>query len=275
MGQSYGEGFPEAGQGASRSGVSILLERCDGIDPKAIAPILMQRLGMVRIDAVEACERGGGVLADNVDRAAAEAVVADLKALGEPCVIVPAAGVVPLPRREVAHAARLKEKEAFFVEETGQEAEEPWSKGVALAFCNVIIDETEMKLVPVPRLLQPINPLTMAPIRPGLKQEVLLETREPESVIDVIFANPPRAYRIYGKAFDYEILGDQKQESWEANILTLARWLLYAMPQARANFDAKALMQTGRVNLATYEGQYLRNVLCWLLNLSIATPPSK
>lgn len=265
MGDVYGMGTGGVERPAPRNGASILRRRCDALDAQAVAPILMRHLNMLRLDAMEACTRAGGLLVDNVAPPAAESIVAELRGLGEDCIIVPAAGIVPLPARQVVHSASLTQATVRFTDGAGRETEAAWSQGAALVMGSVPMEETEMKSVPTPLWKRPV--VGRVPIATTTTE--MVTTRKPETVVDIAFLDPLVCYRIIARQFDYSILADQLQLTAEANIVLLGRWFAYEMPHARTNFDAGALMKTGHVQIGTYENHALGNVLQWLVNLAV------
>jgi hypothetical protein len=263
---------PDGAQPRARVGATVMRRRGGEIDAPTVASILVKRLGIPKLDALEACTRGGGILADNVDPAAAEGLAADLKALGEDCIVVPAGEIVTLSGRRAVHAAHLTHTEAAFVDADGHATEAPWSQGVALVAGAVGVMETELEEHPVSVWRERIN-LVGLPVPRSEAWEVT--KTETEELVDVVFTAPLRWYRINARQFDFSILGQQEQPGSDANIHTLARWLVYAMPHVRTNFDNEQLLKTGQLPLETYPEHHFRNVLSWLTNLALHDQPEK
>ena len=262
---------------APRDGVTVIRRKGEPLNIQIFAPILMQDLGMLKADATHACARQDGLFLDNIDAAAAQTIADALHARGEECLIVPASEIVPLPANRPVHSAELHRDGVILTDAAGQTVQESWGSGLAVAAGHVVVEVEELKLVHRSLLNQQIA----TPVRgwrsgPGPQEDMFLRTGpQSEPLISLVFADLSHCYRIYARAFDYEALGDQLKEDSAENFLTLARWLLYAMPRSRTNIDAPALEQTGTTALPQYPSEVaFHGVTHWLINLALRDKPN-
>jgi hypothetical protein len=257
----------------ARTGVTIIRRCADRLALDVFVPLLTEHLGMHRTDAAMACACPAGIFVDNVPRAAAERLAAALRASGEDCAVVPAVSIAPLPVRQPVRAARLGRDGLALVDPRGRQWVEPWSDGLALAMGAVEVPATTSRRVWSPRPVwsgqDQDSPLWRSEeaTRGGSSSWSVTKTAA-EAVVDLVFADPLRCYRIEARAFDYRLLGEQQQPGSDANFLTLIRWLVHAMPQACANFDAEELLRSGRVPRERLSEQSFDAILHWLINLA-------
>ena len=258
---------------APRDGVTIIRRKSGNLNLEVFAPILIQDLGMPKADATHACARPDGLFLDNIAPSAAQAIADALHAHGEDCLVVPASEIVPLPASRPVHSATLHKDGVTFTDAAGKTAEESWNSGLAVAVGHVVVEVEELKQVHRSLINQQF---TSRGVPVGPQKELFLRTGpQTEPLISVVFADLSRAYRIYARAFDYEALGDQRKEDSADNFMTLARWLLFAMPHSRTNIDAPALEQTGTTALPEYPSEVVfHGVTHWLINLALRDKPA-
>ena len=263
-----------------RDGSTVVRRRAGRLDLETFAPLFAQALGIYKGDATKLCMQDDPILLDNVEPAKARAVADALTAHGEDCFIVPAADVVPLPRRKPTHALKLTQEEIGFVDAAGGVDSIAWSQAIVLVAGHVPVATTTKKAAPGMGLGRKISGVAamgdlVAPGASVLIQNAMdggaslktVTTSNAHTWVDLVFLKPLRRFRIDGREFDYSLLGEQRQPGSEANILTLIRWLLCYLPPVRTNIDAEQLKHTGRTALPTYSDHGFNHAVRWLINL--------
>ena len=86
-------------------------------------------------------------------------------------------------------------------------------------------------------------------------------------MVDIVFLDKLRRYRIEAREFDHSVLGDQRQPGSEANIRTLARRFVHAAPHVQTNFDKTRLTEAGHTDIPTRSPHGLDDIVHWLINL--------
>ena len=263
-----------------RDGSTLIRRRAGRLDLETFAPLFAQSLGIYKGDATKLCMQEDPLLLDNIEPPKAQAVMEALAAHGEDCFIIPAADLVPLPRRKPAHALKLTQEEIGFVDAAGGVESVPWGQAIVLVAGHVPFTTTDRKAVVGFGLLGRKLNYGAAAAGLGAGAAVLLQnaidggapvqtvtTSSAHTWVDLVFLKPLRRFRIDGREFDYTLLGDQRQPASEANILTLVRWLLHYLPPVRTNMDTEQLEHTGRTSLPTYSDHGFNHTVRWLINL--------
>jgi hypothetical protein len=250
---------------------------------EVFAPILAQSAHLVKAEATEACSHGRGILLTRIPLEAAQATVAALRAQGEESWAVPTEELVPVPPVWQIHAAHLGHEGARVVNSAGHTEEVRWSDAQAMTFARVRPIDFKSKVKPPTRAMRSGFGAAMAMSAGGVmivNAEDLVPRPKlagPSPVrpfVELLFAGHAQRFRIDGHEFDYSVLGDQRQEGSDSNIQTLARWLLYAAPHVRTNFDTQALMDKGWVRLAEVPEHGFAEMQRWLVNLLRLTAKS-
>lgn len=244
---------------APRTGATIIRKRWGRLSLEVFAPLLMEYGRLHKPDATNACGRGGGILADNIEINAAEALAEALRAHGEDCFVVPAAHLVALPRERPIRAARLTRDGVALRDAAGHSESGPWKKGIVLAMAHVSVTTTTTKRSP-----SSVVSHRAGPAGGGIATKRSSDTR---TLADMVFLGKLRRYRISAPAFDYSILRDQLQPRSEDNILALVRQFLGAAPHLRTNFDAQQLASSGETEIPTHSTREFDDVVHWLINL--------
>lgn len=262
---------------------AVVRARYGRLPLEVFAPILIQCAHLMKAEATEACSHGRGILLTRIPLEAAQATVAALRAQGEECWAVPTEELVPVPPVWQIHAAHLGHEGARMVNAAGHTEEVRWSDAQAMSFARVRPIDFKTKT-------RRSNPLMRDGFAAGMAMEAgcgvmvvsttgMMQPRLPAAnpvrpFVELLFASHAQRFRIDGHEFDYSVLGDQRQESSDNNIQTLARWLLYAAPHVRTNFDTQALMDKGWVRLAEVPEHGFAEMQRWLVNLLRLTAKS-
>ncbi|HEY3396969.1 MAG TPA: hypothetical protein VGM19_04845 [Armatimonadota bacterium] len=264
-----------------RTGATLLRLRQGHLDIEVFPPLLMKLAGLYRPDAARVCAEGSGILLDNLDPTALEAVARALREHGEPCFVVPAAALVPLPpEHPVAHGQILKD-ELELRDTAGKPHGGPWNKAIVLALGELVTETQQVKH----RTGSILNAkmgygAMMGSVSGGLALGAVLGgvaagggTRDTvthtsrDLTLDLVFLEAPRRYRIESGHFDYSLLGEQRAATGEANLRTLARWFLYTAPHMATNVDRELLLAGQRPPLPRLHGPGFDGMVRWLINL--------
>jgi hypothetical protein len=254
-----------------RDGATVIRLRWDRLDVETLTRTLLQAGHLTEPDAARLCFLSPGILADNIDPQIAPALAAALQAQGEPCLVVPAAQLLPLPPATEVSQLQLT-RTALHPMVAGAPVEEcRWSSAPSLALAHIHALGT--KTIPEP-MLGVIDHALTAFVTPfgGLVGEVPATMQVPtESLtayLDLAFTNPDRRYRIRSDRFDFSLLHEQLQPTAEANIHDLARWFLSVAPQVRTNVDAARLLATNQAPLPQLSVAQFDDLTHWLVNLA-------
>ena len=254
-----------------RDGATVIRLRWGRLDLEALTQTLVKAGHLCEPDVARLCFLSPGILADNIDPAVAAALAAALQAQGEPCVVVRAAELVPLPPATVVSHVELSSTGLHPIV-AGAAAEEcPWQSATSLALAHIhllgsktiaeptlgIIGHTLSSFVNVWGVPVEKIPMTME-----------VPTESLTAYLDLAFSTPVRRYRIQSDHFDFSLLGKQLQMTAEANIHDLARWFLTAAPQVRTNVDAARLLATNQAPLPQLSVPQFDDLTHWLLNLA-------
>ncbi len=266
-----------------RVGSTVIRLRLGKLNIETCPPLLVQHAGMLRLEAVTACSHGGGFLVDNLDPARAEAVAAAMQQVGEPCFVVPAAEIVPLPRAVPIHSVRLTRSDLGPTDTVGRQESAPWETAIVLALAGVATEKEERRSRRDQSVLSQrvgtAGALTMggvagvalsvagSALRAATSSETVHKT-EQRVWLDLVFLKPLRRYRIDSGQFDYSLLGEQRAMTGELNIQRLARWFLHAAPQLLTNVDGEQLKQAGKVPLPHLTERAFNETVRWLINLA-------
>ena len=269
--------MPDDSTDAPVAAAAILRARWGQLPLEPFAQILVDLAGLVKADATAACAHGRGILVQGIPEAAAHETVAALKSHGEEAWVVAEQSLAPrLPWRQV-HSAHFGHAGARFVDAAGHAEEVQWSDALALAFARVRLHDSSSGIKPKSPLMRDGFGAAMAVGVGGVMVVNSDDFRPPvtaprtgqvRTFVEMVFAGHPHRLRIDGHEFDYSILGDQLQPGADANIQTLARWLLHAAPHMRTNVDSQALIQTGRVRLTEVHEHLIDDLMQWLANLA-------
>jgi hypothetical protein len=265
-----------------RVGATVIRLRLGKMNIETCPPLLVQHAGMLRLEAATACSHGGGFLVDNLDPKKAEAVAAALQAVGEPCFVVPAAEVVPLPRAVPVHSVHLTKTDLGPTDTVGREESAPWEVAIVLGLAGVALDQEERRpgrdqsvwsqrvgtagAVALGGMAGVALSVAGSALRAATSTETVHKT-EQRVWLDLVFLKPLRRYRIDSGQFDYSILGDQLAMTGDLNVQRLARWFLYAAPQMLTNVDGETLKQAGKVPLPHLAEKPYNEMVHWLINL--------
>ncbi len=287
----YDEKLPEGGAPEEellpgerpRTGASVIRLRLGRLDLETFPPLLMEHAGLLKLEAKTVCVQGGGILADNLEPARAQALAAAVQAAGEPCFVAPAGKMAPLPRAVPVHAARPHATDLGPVDQVGRQDKAPWDKAVALAMAGVGVERQERKVsrddsfltrrvgtagaMSIGGVAGVAISVSGAVARSALSGDTVQKTEE-RVWLDLVFLHPLRRYRIDSGQFDYSLLGDQLAMTGEANVQTLARWFLHWAPQMVTNVDAAELAAKGRVRLPHLAEKPYNEMVHWLINLA-------
>lgn len=262
-----------------RDGATVIRERSGRLDLEIFAPLVAQHTGLHRAEAAKICQTGYGILVDNIDLAAAEALAAALQAHGEPCFVIPAAFLIPLPRAKAVHGLRLLKTELHLVDAAGHVETAPWDKLLLLAAAHVPVERTVQRIAPDNLFTRRVSYGAVAlggaagaaiaaaggamTSGPRTKQSSALHT-----VANIVALHPLRRYEFDGRELDYSVLGAQVQPSSEANARLMIRWLLTVAPQLRCNLDADRLRAGAEVPLPVQSRHDLDAAVHWMINLA-------
>ena len=264
-----------------RDGSTLIRRRAGRLDLETFAPLFAQALHVYKGDATKLCMQEDPILLDNIEPEKAQAMLEALLAHGEDGFIIPAAELVPLPRRKPVHALKLTQEEIGFVDSAGGVESVPWGQAIVLVAGHVPFTTTDRKAVVGFGLLgRKLNygaaaaglgggaaVLLQNAIDGGAPVQTVTSASSAHTWVDLVFLKPVRRFRIDGREFDYSLLGDQRRPGSEANILTLLRWLLHYLPPVRNNFGAEQLKHTGRTVLPTCSDHGFNHTVRWLINL--------
>lgn len=256
-----------------RTGATVIRLRSGRLDINTCPQILMERAEMYKADAAMLCALGPGILADNLDPKLAAGLASALEAQGEPCFIVPASEIVPLPEPHSITSTRLTKTELQPADVMGKIDRCPWTHALTLTLAHVTVESTETKVAsgnPLTRRLGgpgAMGTLAAASVATGPKRETVKKS-SCHAFLDVTFGSPLRRYRIDANRFEYSFLGSQLQQTAEANIQTVARWFLFAAPQVRTNLDREELAEAGHLHLHQLTERQFDDLSHWLLNLA-------
>lgn len=258
-----------------RDGVTILRLRNTHLDLETFAPIFVRHLQVPKFEGTKLCQLDSGVLLDNIDPALAEAVAADLRANGEECVIVPAIKIVKLPRPRPVVAMQFSKAGVAVRGATDDWYRIAWSDLRCLAMGQAAFEEVKRtsrgllnRRITSPGAMGEVGVSTLATaIAPRSNTTVSKSSRQHE-LLELVSLVPMAYCRIDGRHFDYSVLGEQRQDSSTANLMTLARWLLHYAPQMRSNVDTERLRQTGKTGVPPVDQHGLMEISEWLANLS-------
>lgn len=248
-----------------RTGASIVRLRSGRLDLETFAPIFVELLGLVKGDATHLCQHESGILLDNIPQVVAEQVAAALQQHGEDCFLIPAADVVVIDRPEPVHDIRFVKQGVVLHDKEGHPSDVPYDRLAVLAISHVIIDETHLKKHP-PGLVQYLGmgATSYAPLH--LSETV--HSSEMVHCLDLAGPDGSVYFRLDAAEIDFHVLGDQRQPTSLANLLTLGRWMLTYAPGLRSNIDAEALRHTGKAPLPMHSAYGLTQVSQWLVNLA-------
>lgn len=261
-----------------RTGATLIRKRTGRLDLETFAPVVSHYVGLHRADAAAVCAHGRGILLDNIDIAAAEALAAHLQSLGEDCFVIPAEHLVPLPEERHVVRARMTREELHLYETSGEEHSAPWSRLLLLAMARVAVTTTVARPKAGNILTRKISygaavvggaygaALSAAVAGSATSQHA--HSTSHHTYADLVFLHPLRRLRINAREFDYAILGDQVQPASEANLRALARWFVHAAPQVRTNFDSRRLLETGEIDVQHTDLHELEALVHWLINLA-------
>ena len=256
-----------------RTGATVIRLRTGRLDINTCPQLLVTHGKMYKPDATKVCSQGAGILADNLDPNVARALAAALEDVGEPCFVVAAAEVVPLPAAQVFTSAHLSKSELAPVDVSGKLDRCPWTQALVLSLAHVTEQVTETKAAAGNVLSRRVTGLggfataaSMATGGTAMKRETVTRSAHP-AFLEIVFGAPLRRYRIDGRHFDYSVLGDQLQQSSEANLRTLGRWFLWAAPWVRTNVDRDEMLATGQAPLPQLSEHQLDDLTHWLINL--------
>lgn len=266
-----------------RMGATVIRLRLGKLNLETCPPLLVQHAGMLRLEAVTACSQGGGFLADNLDPQRAQALAAALEEVDEPCFVVPAAQVVPLPRAVPVHSAHLTKTDLRPTDTVGRQESALWETAIVLALAGVATEKEERRSRRDQSVLTQrvgtAGAVTMggvagvalsvagSALRAATSSETAHKT-EQRVWLDLVFLKPLRRYRIDSGQFDYSLLGKQRAMTGELNIQRLARWFLHAASQMLTNVDGEQLRQTGKVPLPHLTERVYNETVRWLINLA-------
>jgi hypothetical protein len=265
------EGLPEpqTSPTPAGTGATVIRTHCGHLDINTFPPLLAQHAGLAKADATRACMRAGGIVAENLAPAAAEALAQAMRDLGEDCFVVSAAEVVALPPEQHIHSARFGRADWHPLDAAGHEHAAPWQDALTLSAAHLALTTT--RTVSTSGLAVHLNSATRMPVGDG-SGRYQVKSSSVHTLVDLAFANPLRLYRLDGREFDYSILGEQRGNSSEENIQALVRWLVYAAPRLHANFDTQQLLQTGHLTIPTLSAHDFTDLTRWLVNLARLRP---
>lgn len=256
-----------------RTGATVIRLRAGRLDINTCPEILIERGHMYKPDATKLCSQGPGVLLDNIDQKVATELTAALAEVEEPCFVVPAAEILRLPPVAALPTLRMTKTELQASDVKGKVHCCPWPQAVVLSLAHVELESTETRVVRRSILnariagAGGIGGVVGAATMHGSERKT--ETKSTShSLLDLVFRDPWRRYRINPQHFDFSLLGDQLQPASEANLLNLARWLLYAAPQSQTNVDRERLAATSQVDLPRLSERQFEDLSYWLLNLA-------
>lgn len=262
-----------------RDGATVIRERAGRLDLETFAPLVAQHTGLHRAEAAKICQAGHGVLVDNIDVSAAEALAAALHAHGEPCFVIPAAFLIPLPRAKAIHGLRLLKRELQLVDAAGHVQTVPWDKLLLLAAAHVPVERTVQRSAPDNLFTRRVSYGAVAlggaagaaiaaagsavTSGPRARQSSALHT-----LANIVALHPLRRFEFDGRELDYSVLGEQVQPSSEANARLILRWLLTVAPHLRCNLEADQMRAGIEAPLPVHTRHDLDATVHWMINLA-------
>jgi len=259
---------------APRVGVTILRRRNTRLDLETFAPLFVRHLQAPKFEATRLCQLPHGMLLDNIDAALAEAIAAELRSLGEDCVVVPAAKIISLPRPHPVHAMQLSKTGMAVRSATEDWYSLRWEDLTCLAMGQVAVEEVKRttqgmltRRITSPSAMGGVGVGTMATALTPHSNVSVSKSSTQHQLLDFVSLMPLAYCRIDARHFDYSILGDQLQSGSTANVMTLARWLLAYAPQMNSNIDVDRLKQTGMTGMPHVDQHGLTEIAGWLANV--------
>jgi hypothetical protein len=180
-----------------RDGATVIRLQWGRFDLEALTRTLIQAGHLTEPDAARLCFLSPGILADNIDPQVAQALAAALQAQGEPCLVVPAAELLPLPpATEVSHIQLTSTALHPIVD--GVAAEEcPWSSATSLALAHIHLLGTktigEPTLGIIGHTLGSFVNMWGVPVE-KIPMTMQVPTESLSAYLDLGFANPARRY---------------------------------------------------------------------------------
>lgn len=257
--------LPPSGEGAA-----VLRFSADPLSVEGFPDVLVAHLGLVRAEAATVCRNAGGILLEDAGAAQAQAIAADLRALGEDCLVVPSSRLISLPRSLPIHSAALTAADLGPTDAAGGRDSAPWQDALAMVMGHVPHEEIQTH---TRRRLSSLALGGIPGMAVGTSHKTTTKRASTRVLLQIVFDDPVRCYEINSREFDYSLLGAQLQPNSEANIQALARWFLHACPGLRVNFDHDRLLQTGRAELPLSTPKGLNQTARWLVNLEKLTAP--
>ena len=255
-----------------RTGATVIRLRQGTLDHACFPALLCEYAGMNRADAGLVCAHGHGLLAENLAPEQAEALAAALRGAGEPCFVVPAAEVAPLPPPVPIRAARLTPTDLGPIDAHGRQEPAPWEKAIALVLAWASV---EREIQEVRQEHGYASPPLGRPGSRGRTRGALVggysgtELKPEERLrLDLVFLHPLRRYRIDSHQFDYSLLGPAARLSGETNLPALARSFVLAAPRMMTTPPARQLAEPAAARLPHLAEHGFDETVHWLINLA-------
>lgn len=268
-----------------RTGSTILRLKSGRLDLEIFTRVFVNQLKLIKSEATKLCQQESGILVDNIDPKLAGSLAGELLALGEECVVIPAADVMTLARPYPVHAVRLTRTGLFLRGTSDEWGQVAWDDLAVVALANVAFEEQHTRSTDsmLTRRITPISAMggvggavgaAMAASGALQSRTTTSKTSQVHQLLDLVNTSGEQHYRIDGRHFDYSILGDQIGHSSSVNILTLCRWLLNYSTKAWTNLNNDQLQHTGTCPIPSHSLHGLTDIAKWLLNLrKLGAPP--
>lgn len=268
-----------------RTGATILRLKSGRLDLEVFTRVFVNHLKLIKSEATKLCQQESGILVDNIEPKLAEALAGELRALGEECLVIPAADLMMLPRPYPIHAVKLTRSGLSLRGTSDEWGQIAWDDLAVLALANVAFEEQHTRSTDsvLTRRITPISAMggvggvvgaAMAASGALQSRTTTSKTSQVHQLLDLVNTTGEQHYRIDARHFDHSILGDQLGHSSTANILTLCRWLLSYSSKAWTNLDTNQLQQTGACPIPSHSLHGLSDIARWLLNLrKLGCPP--
>ena len=257
---------------------AVLVRSPEKFMPTAVASVLAKRAKAPALDFVAPARRAWGLIAESLPAADAEALAAELTAVGQAALAAPSS-LLETPATPVLVAKAELSGDGFDVV-SGRANAAPerlsWTRLSALCAAGLEVRTTTTVTETSPMELGEKAVrlgLTMATGIPmmGSKKEVkrTVETRDRTLTLDLLFLAPARRLRIDSRAFDYSLLGPKMGYGVEANFHALLEELAARAPGALRGKGTRALLARRPAGESQYESlDDMEREELWLLTLA-------
>jgi hypothetical protein len=240
---------------------AVVLGGKEGLLPDVLARVLAAFRGVTVLDAAMAVRRARGILAERLDRAAAEDLAGRLRAEGIAAASVPASVLAELPPALLLSKAAPGPTGLRVVVRGEGERLVPWDRlrlAAVAPFKETVYRKVTSNEGPSGQQVAMsvgITAITGMPVRlgAGKKQERSVPKSEFHLFLDLLLEYPAERLRVDAGRFDFSGLGDLMTYAGLTNTRTLLSACLAAAPRACRSPGADLLLTGGQLSSLGYE----------------------